>query len=165
MSLTSPRASNSLAHSTKGTPSPERAGSDALRAHGFRYCFTPLPGCFSPFPHGTGALSVTWEYLGLEGGPPGFGPGFTCPALLRDLPRGPSRVRLRGPNPVPPAFPCRSAPLDGDPAGSASSRKGRPCNPGGGKAGARARSPVWPRPLSLAATRGVSMLISSPRGT
>jgi hypothetical protein len=25
---------------------------------GFRFCFTPLPGCFSPFPHGTGALSV-----------------------------------------------------------------------------------------------------------
>ena len=88
-SLTSPRASNSLAHSTKGTPSPERAGSDALRAHGFRYCFTPLPGCFSPFPHGTGALSVTWEYSGLEGGPPCFGPGFTCPALLGILVSGP----------------------------------------------------------------------------
>ena len=25
---------------------------------GFRFCFTPLPGCFSPFPHGTGSLSV-----------------------------------------------------------------------------------------------------------
>ena len=56
--------------------------SDCSWAHGFRYCFTPLPGCFSPFPHGTGALSVTWEYSGLEGGPPCFGPGFTCPALL-----------------------------------------------------------------------------------
>ena len=29
------------------------------RPIGFRFCFTPLPGCFSPFPHGTGALSVT----------------------------------------------------------------------------------------------------------
>ena len=28
------------------------------------------------------------------------------------------RVRLRGPNPVPPAFPCRSAPLDGCPPGA-----------------------------------------------
>lgn len=27
--------------------------SDCSWAHGFRYCFTPLPGCFSPFPHGT----------------------------------------------------------------------------------------------------------------
>ena len=55
-------------------------------AHGFRYCFTPLSGCFSPFPHGTGALSVSGEYLGLEGGPPCFPPGFTCPAVLRNSP-------------------------------------------------------------------------------
>lgn len=27
--------------------------SDCSWAHGFRYCFTPLPGCFSPFPLGT----------------------------------------------------------------------------------------------------------------
>ena len=30
----------------------------------------PLSGFFSPFPHGTRTLSVTKEYLGLEGGPP-----------------------------------------------------------------------------------------------
>ena len=59
-------------------------------AHGFRYCFTPLSGCFSPFPHGTGALSVSGEYLGLEGGPPSFPPGFTCPAVLR-IPPGARR--------------------------------------------------------------------------
>jgi hypothetical protein len=40
--------------------------------------------CFSPFPHGTRALSVVEEYLGLEGGPPIFGQDFTCPALLED---------------------------------------------------------------------------------
>ena len=73
---------DSLAHSSIGTPShPERC-SDCLRAHGFRRCFTPLPGCFSPFPHGTGPLSVTGECSGLEGGPPCFPPGFTCPAVL-----------------------------------------------------------------------------------
>ena len=44
----------------------------------------PSSGCFSPFPHGTGSLSVTEEYLGLEGGPPKFRQGFTCPALLED---------------------------------------------------------------------------------
>ncbi len=33
-------------------------------------CFTPLPGFFSPFPHGTGSLSVDDEYLALEDGPP-----------------------------------------------------------------------------------------------
>src|SRR5690349_2612139 len=42
----------------------------------------PSSGCFSPFPHGTCALSVTEEYLGLEGGPPAFRQDFTCPALL-----------------------------------------------------------------------------------
>src|SRR5690625_2927872 len=53
--LTSPRSSNSQAHSSKGTPShtPERTCSDGLQAHGFRNSFTPLPGYFSPFPHGT----------------------------------------------------------------------------------------------------------------
>ena len=56
--------------------------SGRLRARGFRYCFTPLAGCFSPFPHGTGSLSVTGECLALEGGPPCFPPGFTCPAVL-----------------------------------------------------------------------------------
>ena len=45
----------------------------------------PSLGCFSPFPHGTGALSVGKEYLGLEGGPPMFGQDFTCPALLKSL--------------------------------------------------------------------------------
>ena len=42
----------------------------------------PSTGFFSPFPHGTSSLSVTNEYLALEGGPPRFRPGFTCPALL-----------------------------------------------------------------------------------
>ncbi|CCG06596.1 unnamed protein product, partial [Pararhodospirillum photometricum DSM 122] len=45
----------------------------------------PSSGCFSPFPHGTGSLSVVKEYLALEGGPPMFRQGFTCPALLKDL--------------------------------------------------------------------------------
>src|ERR1700747_678523 len=40
-------------------------------------------GCFSPFPHGTGSLSVRNEYLALRDGPRGFKQGFTCPALLR----------------------------------------------------------------------------------
>jgi hypothetical protein len=50
---------NSQAHSSKGTPSPAymdtrpMPGSDGLQAHGFRHSFTPLPGYFSPFPHGT----------------------------------------------------------------------------------------------------------------
>ncbi len=43
----------------------------------------PYSGFFSPFPHGTGSLSVSQEYLVLADGPAGFIQGFTCPALLR----------------------------------------------------------------------------------
>ena len=46
------------------------------------FYFTPLPGFFSPFPHGTGSLSVIQEYLVLRGGPRKFKRGFTCPFLL-----------------------------------------------------------------------------------
>ena len=42
--------------------------------------------CFSPFPHGTGTLSVSREYLALPDGPGGFAQDYTCPALLR-IPR------------------------------------------------------------------------------
>ena len=99
---------NSLAHSTKGTPSQRKGCSDCLWAHGFRYCFTPLSGCFSPFPHGTGSLSVTGECLALEGGPPSFAPGFTCPALLGSPLYGPARLRVRGSHPVSRGFPAAS---------------------------------------------------------
>ena len=45
----------------------------------------PCSGFFSPFPHGTGSLSVSQEYLALADGPARFIQGFTCPALLRIL--------------------------------------------------------------------------------
>ena len=38
---------------------------------------------FSPFPHGTGPLSVSGKYLALADGPAGFTQDFSCPALLR----------------------------------------------------------------------------------
>ena len=48
----------------------------------------PSQGFFSPFPHGTGSLSVAGEYLALRDGPRGFPRGFTCPAVLgRELGR------------------------------------------------------------------------------
>jgi hypothetical protein len=80
-----------------------------LYACGFRICFTPLPGFFSPFPHGTGSLSVDYEYLALEDGPPIFRQDFSCPALLvaTSVPR--SRFRIRGYHPLGPAFPDRFA--------------------------------------------------------
>ena len=75
---------NSLTHYTKGTPS-RHVPLRLLVGIRFQVYFTPLSGCFSPFPHGTCSLSVTREYLGLEGGPPMFRQDFTCPALLKDL--------------------------------------------------------------------------------
>ena len=80
-----------------------------MYACGFRIYFTPLPGFFSPFPHGTCSLSVDHEYLALEDGPPIFRQDFTCPALLyvRSVP--PLSFRIRGYHPLWPAFPCRFA--------------------------------------------------------
>ena len=84
-------------------------GSYCLYACGFRVYFTPLPGFFSPFPHGTGSLSVDYEYLALEDGPPMFRQDSTCPALLlvRLVPQIPFRIRDY--HPLWPAFPCRFA--------------------------------------------------------
>jgi hypothetical protein len=75
---------NSLTHYTKGTPSRLKAAPTACRHSVSGSVSLPLSGCFSPFPHGTCSLSVTEEYLGLEGGPPMFRQDFTCPALLED---------------------------------------------------------------------------------
>ncbi len=78
---------NSQAHSSKGTRSlhanPETGTLPRLVGTRFQVLFhDPSPGCFSPFPHGTGSLSVTREYLGLGGGPPGFTRNFTGSVLL-----------------------------------------------------------------------------------
>ena len=74
---------------------------------GFQVLFHSPPGVLFTFPSRYYALSVTSTYLGLEGGPPGFPQGFTCPAVLWIQP---SIVgfRIRGSHPVSPAFPCRS---------------------------------------------------------
>ena len=81
-SLTSPRIVTRWLILQKARRHTVKRCSDCSWARGFRRCFTPLSGCFSPFPHGTGSLSVIGECLALEGGPPRFIPGFTCPALL-----------------------------------------------------------------------------------
>jgi hypothetical protein len=83
-------------------------GSHCLYACGFRIYFTPLPGFFSPFPHGTGSLSVDYEYLALEDGPPIFRQDFTCPALLVSSLVPHSAFRVRGYHPLWPDFPDRS---------------------------------------------------------
>ena len=81
-----PRRSNSPAHYAKGTRSGLRLATHspptACRQTVSGSISLPSPGFFSPFPHGTGSLSVAGEYLALEGGPPRFLRGFTCPVVL-----------------------------------------------------------------------------------
>ena len=97
----------SLTHYTKGTQSPRRAptactytvsGSISLPSQGF----------FSPFPHGTGSLSVDHEYLALEDGPPIFRQDFACPALLLVRPVLAMKFRVRGYHPLWRQFPMPS---------------------------------------------------------
>ena len=80
-----------------------------MYACGFRIYFTPLPGFFSPFPHGTSSLSVDYEYLALEDGPPIFRQDFTCPALLIAPLVPHTGFRIRGCHPLWPDFPDRFA--------------------------------------------------------
>jgi hypothetical protein len=83
-----------------------------LYACGFRIYCTPLPGFFSPFPHGTGSLSVDHEYLALEDGPPIFRQDFTCPALLLSRLVPHRSLQVRGSHPLRPPFPERSPAFD-----------------------------------------------------
>ena len=58
----------------------------------------PLSGCFSPFPHGTGSLSVMHEYLGLESGLPIVQTGFHVSRPTQGLLFA---LRVRGCHPFP----------------------------------------------------------------
>ena len=74
--------SNSLTHDTKGTRSHLKDAPTACTHAVSGSISLPSPGFFSPFPHGTGSLSVGREYLALEDGPPIFRQSFTCSVLL-----------------------------------------------------------------------------------
>ena len=110
----------------------------------FQALFHSPRGVLFTFPSRYSSLSVIRSYLALEGGPPGFRQGFTCPALLRMLPsavEGPYRpVTCFGG-----AFHPASVP-------SPASR-GSPTTPGS--------LPVWAPPRSLAATWGISVDVFS----
>ena len=71
-------------HSTIGT----RSHFDVLSvlvSTGFQVLFHSPPGVLFTFPSQYYTLSVTREYLGLEGGPPVFPRDSSCPAVLRIL--------------------------------------------------------------------------------
>ncbi len=63
-------------HTKNGAPT-------ACRRMGSGTISLPAVGCFSPFPHGTRSILVSYEYLALPDGPGGFTQDFSCPALLR----------------------------------------------------------------------------------
>src|SRR5665647_3860184 len=95
LGLTSPRTTNSQAHSSKGTPSPLLGRLRRIVGKRFQVLFHSPPGVLSPFPHGTCPLSVTREYLGLESGLSRFTRDFSGPVLL-GIPLGRSRHFVYG---------------------------------------------------------------------
>ena len=72
---------NSPVHSTKARH--HSLTSFDLCRHTVSGSISPLPGAFT-FPHGTGSLSVTREYLALRDGPRDSD-GISCSAVLRIL--------------------------------------------------------------------------------
>src|SRR5205814_6179262 len=120
--------------------------------------FTPLPGYFSPFPHGTSSLSVAKEYLALRGGPRRFRPGFTCPAVLRSLLRKAVRFHLRDYCPLRCGVPAAStnARLCNFPTRRQTDRS-RSYNARVTTAAAFDITQVWALPFSLATTQGVEV--------
>ena len=86
----------------------------------------------------------------MEGGPPRFIPGFTCPAVLGHRQAG-AALRVRGSNPLRPGFPSGSAR-----ASLCNRTVDGPTTPARLSLG-----PVWPLPRSLATTGGISFDFSS----
>ena len=164
-SLTSPRASNSLAHSTKGTPSHHKGAPTARGRTVSGTVSLPSRGAF----HLSLTVLVRYRSQGSTQAWMVVHPGSDRVSRARPYSgtasRRPVWVRVRGCHPLRPALPCRSAPQPDLRPGAAA--------PGCAALQPRRRNPcrVCPLdglaigPLSLAATRGVSRLISSPPGT
>ena len=131
-----------------------------MSAHGCRFSFTPLPGFFSPFPHGT--LRYRSPRL--------FSLGtWSSQFPTRFLVSGGTHV----PFPVLPSFRYRALTVSGGPSQGPSRRKtdirwGRRCSPPKGRSTPDAHRPachsvhrVWALPRSLAATVGISFDFSA----
>jgi hypothetical protein len=151
-SLTLPARSNSPDHNAKGTQS----GAYELITHTsllplvgtrFQDLFHSPPGVLFTFPSRYSSLSVTDEYVALEGGPPSFPRGFSCPVVLRVRSHAPEiTFRLRDSHPlqwgVPTHFGYVPWSRGTSPASALQPRGTCP--------------PVWAPPVSLAATSGIS---------
>ena len=140
---------NSQAHSTKGTPSSARRPTPTTcRSTVSGSISLPSRGAFHHFPHGTRSLSVAVSYLALEGGPPRFQQGFSCPAVLRYA----SRSSLISPTGLSPAL----AGLPSTVRLLKTSHSLAPYNPNLAET-----KLVWALPRPLAATKGISFDFSS----
>ena len=104
--LTSRHATNSQAHSSKGTLSrPDidestRTGLQRLVGTRFQVLFHSAPAVLFTIPSRYCPLSVTREYLGLAGGPARFTRDFSGPVLLGWFSSEPYRFQLRGSYPL-----------------------------------------------------------------
>lgn len=102
---------------------------------------------FSPFPHGTGSLSVSDVYLALADGAASFRGGSSGPPLLR-IPTPPIASTRTGLSPSVDALPNAFRFVNGF--------DGRSYNPA-----AAVTAVVWAMPLSLATTQGITLVFSS----
>jgi hypothetical protein len=107
----------------------------------------PCSGFFSPFPHGTGSLSVSQEYLALPDGAGNFPQGVSNPAVLR-IPLCLYCFPVRSSHALWRAFPCPSGSLYGTMTWS--------YNPQPAVTGW-----VWASSLSLATTQEITIVFFS----
>ena len=132
-----------------------------MQAPGFRYYFTPLPGYFSPFPHGTihyrssGSIQAAkWSWQ--------IHTGFHEPRATRAPPQThTNQFRLRGYHPLRHAFPDDSATSQQCARPPAEDQQNSPTTPHTQPLPSITRTRFNHHPLSLATTHG----ISSPTGT
>ena len=133
----------------------------------FQALFHSPPGVLFTFPSRYSSAVGHGDVLSLGGWSPLLPAGFHVPGGTRAAGTGRRAVRLRGSNPLRPAFPCGSAP-----ARHSSTRpavRGPPVNPAPQPRGRGARAPDrapglgWP-PFARRYWGGL-VLISPPRGT
>ena len=152
---------NSLAHSTKGTPSPRKAAPTACGRTVSGAVSLPSRGAFHL------SLAVLVRYRSSESVQPWRVVPPASDRVSRARPYSGSQtavlvLRVRGSHPLRPAFPCRSARTwfcnCGRGLGAPGSASRNTCE---ATAPALAPSQVWARALSLAATRAISVDFSS----
>ena len=159
--LTSPRASDSLAHSTKGTPSQLKVAPTARGRTVSGTVSLPSRGAF----HLSLTVLVRYRSQGSTQAWMVVHPGSDRVSRARPYSGSQTAVlvlRVRGSHPLRPAFPCRSARTwfsdCGRGLGAPGSASRNTCE---ATAPALAPSQVWARALSLAATRAISVDFSS----